>query len=208
MKVFGYLIFVLSCMTVFESIHQLEDRTLPATLSPRATMPDLYLRNAKAYLQEHSTERALANVEKAIESVEYLRKFVDPDSDRILETAIEDLKIVYGHVHTRRFGFDEVNTAFIELLNALTYVELKETEDYVKKHEVEKALHAMEYSMDHIRNALRFATGQDRVYEMLLLAQMDTIRRNHRKFTDAEIIEQIEVVLEEIDFLVTKHKLP
>lgn len=202
MKLFGYLAFSGLCFGLLYVSSLLFDHSKPPTISKEAIKPDLFLGNSKVYAQEHAYSRSLEHLDKAILAIKNIEQEIDPQSRKTVDKAVHQLQMVHDEIKADTLNVKDMNKAFLNALNALTYAEIKVTEQYIASHDLDKAKVALKYGMLHLKNALKFSQGKIREYEIQMYAELDSIIENQH-LSDDEIIARLEHLLSRLDTLVT-----
>ncbi len=198
MKLFSYIgLLFLGFLALYLSGTYIE-HFVPTTLTSEVVEPDILLSNSKRYFQDDAHERSMKHLIHAIEAIEKIEQEIDDDSKRRVDLAVVDLKNIYAEMSHDTFNITKLNEASVKALNALTYAELKVSEHYVESHELNKARIALGYGMLHIKNALLFAEGRKKEYEVQLYAEIDSIVENNH-LSDDELIEKLEHMIAELD---------
>lgn len=177
-------------------------RSEPRTVTHEAINPDLHLISSKVYAEEHAYNRSIMHLDKAIEAILDIEQEIDEDGKSTVEKAIRRLEIVRNEILHDSLSMQDMNRAFIDILNALTYAEIKVTERYIKSKDVKRAKVALKYATLHIKNAIKFSRGQARIYEMHLYSELDSIIENN-DLSDEQIIARLDHMLTEIDTAIT-----
>ena len=177
-----------------------------ALLNEQALKPDLLLDNTKFYLKEHAYERSLSQLEDAIEAMHKIEADLDDESREIIDTSILELERVKEEMLMDSLVTKDLNRAFSNALSALTLAELRVSEVLIKEHHSMDAIVAMKYGMLHIKNALKYAEGEKRDYEIHIYEELDSLLET-RTLTEDQVIEKLEEMIAELDQLVD-HELP
>lgn len=202
LKVLGYLGFTATFFGIMFIISSLFGHSEPHTLTEDAVEPDRYLQNSRVYAQEHAFGRSIEHLTKAIVAIRNIEQEIDPESQKTVDKAVAQLERVRREIEADTLDFTEMNRAFISALNALTYAEIKVTEQYLESHDVDRAQVALKYGMVHIKNALKYTQGEKRAYEIHLYAELDSITKS-KNLSNDEIIARLEHVLSELDTAIT-----
>ncbi|MAE87374.1 MAG: hypothetical protein CMB80_31865 [Flammeovirgaceae bacterium] len=170
----------------------------PVTVTSDAIDPDLFLKNSSKYYNSAAHNRSMEQLLKAIKAIEKIEQEIDEDSRKIVDFAVTDLKEIYSEMRHDTFDINKLNKASVKALNALTYAELKVTEHFVESQDLNNAKIALDYSMLHIKNALRFSEGVTKEYEIKIYSELDSLIQN-KHLSDEELIARIQQMLEELD---------
>ncbi|MFT4833436.1 MAG: hypothetical protein ACI83W_001361 [Marinoscillum sp.] len=200
MRALGYIIFVTVILLTFHFVGTFHKNTSPSTLNEEAVKPDLLLSNSRQYYSERSRRRSLHQLSMAIEAIRKIEQDMDDESKTKVDAAVAELDEIRREMSHESFDLEHLNKASIRALNALTYAELKVTEHFVESHETDKAKVALKYGMVHIKNALMYASGSKKDYELKIYEEMDSVLSDG-KLTEKEIIEKLELIIEELDNL-------
>lgn len=198
MKLFSYIGLLILGFIVLYIAGSVIHHLVPTTLTSEVVEPDILLSNTKRYFEDDAHERSMNHLIHAIEAIEKIEQEIDDDSKLKVDKAVVELKKIYAEMSHDTFNITKLNEASVKALNALTYAELKVSEHYAESHELNKARVALGYGMLHIKNALLFAEGYKKEYEVKLYAEIDSIVEN-KHLSDEELIEKLEHMITELD---------
>lgn len=196
-----YSIIILSVFLLgLWGIDQYNKSTKPVTLISDAVKPDIYLLNSKLYVVSDSPDWGMKSLVKAIQLIEGFRHQYDENSQVHIDKAMDDLTMIREDLHNGYVNLRELNNAYVQTLNALTYAQIREAEIYVQEDKMEEAKKALKYAMVHIQNALKFSEGEKKEYEIIIYSEMDSIVENS-SLTKDQIFIKLEHMLDELEDL-------
>ncbi|MBV6647161.1 MAG: hypothetical protein KI790_17010 [Cyclobacteriaceae bacterium] len=201
MKAILNLIFLALILGLLYLATYLKNANTSVVLSDEALKPDLLLDNSRLYAKENASGRSLEHLDKAIQAMRRIEEELDEESKEIVEGSIADLHVVYDELAADSLVEEDMNYAFSKALNALTLAELKISEVLILSHHSEEARLALKYGMLHVKNAIRYSSGEKRAYETHLYEEIDSLLED-RSLSNEEIIAQIEHMITELDTLV------
>lgn len=179
-------------------VQQFIGHSEPTTLTNEVIEPDILLSNSRTYFEQDAYHRSMEHLARAIEAIKRIEQDIDEDSKYKVDMAINGLNDIYRSMSQDTFNIDQLNNASIKALNALTFAELKVTEHFVESHELNKAQVALHYGILHIKNALTFAQGYKKEYEIKIYKELDSLIENHH-LSDEELIKKLEHMIGELD---------
>ncbi len=192
------LIVVFGGMQLYSNWRHANESSL---LTADAIKPDLLLDNTKYYLKEHAYERSISQLDEAIAAMREIEADLDQDSKDVIETSISDLVKVRTEMVMDSLVQEDLNRAFTNALSALTLAELKVSEVLIKEHHSMDAIVAMKYGMLHLKNALKYAEGEKKEYEIHIYEELDSLLES-RTLSEDEVIARLEQMIFELDMLV------
>ncbi len=200
LRALAYILFLIGVLLAFTFLGHFHTSTSPSTLNEEAIKPDLLLSNSRQYYSEHSRSRSLHQLRQAIIAIKKIEQDMDEESKAKVDAAIAELEEIHKEMRHESFDLKHLNQASIRALNALTFAELKVTEHFVESHETDKAMLALKYGMMHIKNALMYAAGNKKDYELKIYEEMDSLLSDGQ-LNEKEIIQKLELIIEELDNL-------
>lgn len=199
---FAYILVVIDCLVFFRLVEYYMDNNYPVCLLQKAVRPDHFLLNTRLYVLEAapSRSRSRINLERAITEMKRISQQTDSLSRIHIGTALADLSLVKAEMDSGVFSVTHINNASIQALNALTYYQIKSAEYYVLNDMSRQAVKALEFGMQHIRNALKFAKGTKKDHEIQVFSEMKSITESNN-MDKQEVIEKLEFMLDELEDL-------
>lgn len=198
MKLFLYFLFIILVLGSFELIRILVPSNKVTEASAEA---DLFISNSRLYAKEHAYGRSLSHLEMAIKSINDIEHELDPDARKTVDKAINELNVIYEEIKEHKLNNTDMNHAFTKTMNALTYAELKITENLIESDDYHKAMVALKSGMIHIENALKFADKGHLAYELTIYSQLDSLI-NHDDLSKKEIVAELDKMLSELNDLI------
>ncbi|MFK7951818.1 MAG: hypothetical protein AB8B73_03155 [Ekhidna sp.] len=171
------------------------------TITDLALEPDVLINTADRSLHDHKKLAAIAFLDDAIEMMKLLEKDGDEVSMNAIELAISDLEIVEDHIKAEDINDDLMYEAFADAMNSLAFASLRVSEKLIKEGKLEEADITLEHAMDHLQNSIRFARGEQKEDELVIVAHLQEIMDNHLQ----NDISKIDEVMAEIDSVVQAH---
>ncbi len=153
---------------ILETIH-------PITLTHDALEPDYYLKNSKLYFKDAELERSKGELALGIISLEKIRAEADTETNDLLSPSLKDLKLVYNLLPDKVDSVEQLTTPCIEVLLALTYMQIITAEELVKAEELSKAHKAIDFAKEHVKTALQMSEGDRRESEVMIYSEMNDI---------------------------------
>lgn len=200
LKAAGYIFFLLFVFAILYLSGRYIHVTKPAVLTEDAVKPDMLLLNSKIYFQEDAHKRSISHLRNAIDAIRDLEQELDEESKAKVDHSLDQLEAIYEEMSHEEFNIKHLNEASVKALNALTYAELKLTEHYVDSDELDNARVALKHGMLHVKNALKFAEGLKKEYEIHIYHEMDSLIANDQ-LSDREILRKLERMIEDLDNL-------
>lgn len=152
---------------------------------------------------EHAYERSLMHLDEGINAIREIEQDLDPESKKTVDEAVENLRVIHAEIAGDSLSMKDMNEAFVKVLNALTYAEIKVSEHFYQSEELENAQVALKYGRLHMKNALKYAEKDMRDYEVQLYSEIDSLIENNT-FSNEEIIAHLENILAELDSVVAE----
>jgi len=180
-----------------------------ASLSNEAEMPDIYLKNVEHYINEHSFDRSVYHLQKAIESIRKIEADVDVNSNELLESAVSKLQMVQGELLADSLVTEDMLHAFEYSLNALARTELKVSEMYAKTNRRDLAILALKHAKLHLRNAMMFRSSKQDAnsvrfqLEKHVFLELDSLMTNEL-ISPLQLVDKIDHIIHEMDQVVSK----
>ena len=171
------------------------------TITDLALEPDVLINTADRSLHDHKKLAAIAFLDDAIEMMKLLEKDGDDVSMQAIELAIKDLEIVEEHIKAEDINDDLMYEAFADAMNSLAYASLRVSEKLIQEGKLKEADITLEHAMDHLQNSIRFARGEQKEDELVIVAHLQEIMDNHLQ----NDISKIDEVMAEIDSVVQAH---
>jgi len=199
-RVFFYILFLVISLSSFYVLKYFHEGEKPVSLLTEATRPDNLLLNSRTHLREESMERSHSNLTGAIKKLESIKADADSMSRKHIQTSLNDLYRALELMESGKLEVDELNTASILTLNALTYYQIKSAEDFIRNNEFGKAKVALEYGKSHVKNALIFADGDKKNHEIRIYTEMDAIIGDE-SLNKSQRIKKLEEILDELEDL-------
>jgi len=197
---FFMLIAIFGGMELFTMWREANGNSL---LTSAAVKPDLLLDNTKYYLKEHAYERSMSQLDDAIKAIRNIEADLDAESRVIIESSVADLERVREEMEMDSLVTEDLNRAFSNALSALTLAELKVSEILIKQDHPMDAIVAMKYGMLHIKNALKYAQGKKKEYELHIYEELDSLL-DSRHVGEDQVIAKLEEMIKELDMLVAQ----
>ncbi|MEQ8546678.1 MAG: hypothetical protein RIC03_02155 [Cyclobacteriaceae bacterium] len=172
-----------------------------APLSSKAIIPDLLLNNTSVYYHEHAIDRSLSQLDQTIEAINNIEADLDPESKRILDLSIADLREVRKEIVKDSVDSKHLDAAFSKVLNALTLTELRVSEALIETNHGKEAKVALKYAMYHLSNSLKYTTGKKKDYEIHIYNELDSLMENGH-LTHDQMIAKLEIMIAELDSLI------
>jgi hypothetical protein len=198
-KAGGYLLALLFVFGVLYAIKVLSP-SKPIPLTGEAVDPDLHFGNSRTYFKERDYGRGLDHLIKAISDIRNIERDLDPESRALLEESISDLEIVKRELEHDSLVVEDINISYSEALNALTEAEVKVTRALIQSQHRHDAMVALKYGMMHLKNTLKYTSGDKKAAEIQIHEEINAILENPN-LTDEEIMEQLDKIEAELDSL-------
>lgn len=195
-----FLVVIVVSIIVYFKLDRERKKENP-TITELAVEPDLLINTADRYLHDSKKQTAIEFLEDAIEMMKLLEKDGDEVSMAAIEVAIKDLEIVEGHIKAEDINDDMMYEAFADAMNSLAYASLRVSEKLIKEGKKEEANITLDHAMDHLQNSIRYARGQQKEDELVIVAHLQRIMENHLESD----ISQLDEVMAEIDSVVKAH---
>ncbi len=198
-KAGGYILALLFVFGVFYGIKVLSP-SKPLPLTGQAVDPDLHFGNSRTYFKERDYGRGLDNLIKAISDIRKIERDLDPESRALLEESITDLEIVKRELEHDSLVISDINISYSEALNALTEAEIKVTRALLKSEHRHDAMVALKYGMMHLKNTLKYTSGEKKAAEIRIHDEINAIL-NNPNLSDDEMMVQLDHIIVELDSL-------
>lgn len=195
-----FLVIVLVSIFAYFKLEREKKKENP-TITDLALEPDLLINTADRSLHDHKKLAAIAFLDDAIEMMKLLEKDGDEVSMQAIEVAIGDLEIVEDHIKAEDINDDLMYEAFADAMNSLAFASLRVSEKLIKEGKMKEADITLEHAMDHLQNSIRFARGEQKEEELVIVAHLQKIMEEHLQ----NDISQIDQVMAEIDSVVKAH---
>ncbi len=195
-----FLVIVLVSIFAYFKLEREKKKENP-TITDLALEPDLLINTADRSLHDHKKLAAIAFLDDAIEMMKLLEKDGDEVSMQAIEVAIGDLEIVEDHIKAEDINDDLMYEAFADAMNSLAFASLRVSEKLINEGKMKEADITLEHAMDHLQNSIRFARGEQKEEELLIVAHLQKIMEEHLQ----NDISQIDQVMAEIDSVVKAH---
>ena len=166
-----------------------------------AVEPDLLINSADRYLHDHKRLTSIEFLEDAIDLMKLLEKDGDEVSTRAIEVAIHDLKAVENHIKAEDVNDELMYEAFADAMNSLAFASLRVSEDLIKQGKQEEADKTLHYAMDHLKNSIKYARGDQKKEEIKIVTHLNDIIEKHLQ-NDLSVLDEI---MAEIDSVVQAH---
>ncbi|SNT30942.1 hypothetical protein SAMN05421640_3339 [Ekhidna lutea] len=160
----------------------------PISISAKASVPGYALQNARLYLEEKIHSRSLLHLNEAIHSIEFLRDHADEASRKLISTGLIGLYQVKNEMTDGRFDRKKLNESSVIVLNALIYYEIASARAFILEEKRPETMKALDKAIENLRNALDFAEGNRKEYEVQIFSDMNTITSNY--YADKEVMVQ------------------
>lgn len=169
----------------------------------KATDPDFHLDNSRSYLlRDYDYQRSHEQLDKAIFAMRELEKRLDDEGKKIIEKSISDLNIIAREIEERALVKADMNIAYAEALNALTFAEIKISEHLLEIDASQDAIIELKYGMLHLRNALKYAEDDNlKEFEMHIYEELDSLIAN-KSLSHDEMKERLDQMLVELGHFV------
>lgn len=195
-----FLVIVLVSIFAYFKLDREKKKENP-TITDLALEPDLLINTADRSLHDHKKLAAIAFLDDAIEMMKLLEKDGDDVSMQAIELAIRDLEIVEEHIKADDINDDLMYEAFADAMNSLAYASLRVSEKLIKEGKLEEADITLKHAMDHLQNSIRFARGEQKEDEKVIMTHLQAIMDDHLQ----NDISKIDEVMAEIDSVVQAH---
>lgn len=196
-----YLLALAGVVMLIYVIGVFKNEQSPTPISSDASIPNYALQNARIYLIDGEHSRSLENVKEAIESLEYLHKQAQGTARKKLETGLNSLKGVAQEMENGRYDSEKLNQSSVTVHNSLIYYEICSAKTFIQNDQRPKAMEAVSMGIQHLRNALDFAKGNRKEYEVGVFSEMDQIKSNYYMDEDSmvEVLDSILVELKDLE---------
>lgn len=195
-----FLVVIVASIITYFKIDRERKKENP-TITELAVEPDLLINTADRYLHDSKKQTAIEFLEDAIEMMKLLEKDRDEVSMEAIEVAIRDLEIVEGHIKADDIDDDMMYEAFADAMNSLAFASLRISEKLIQEGKKKEADITLEHAMDHLQNSIRYARGQQKEDELVIVSHLQRIMDNHLE----NDISQLDEVMAEIDSVVKAH---
>ena len=171
--------------------------------SDDSTIADFHLDNSRAYLiRDYDYQRSHEQLDKAIEAMRELEKKLDDEGKEIIEKSISDLQIIAREIEEKALVKADMNVAYAEALNALTFAEIKISEHLLELDASQDAIIELKYGMLHLRNALKYAQDEElKNFEMHIYEELDSLIAN-KSLSHDEMKARLDQMLVELGHFV------
>lgn len=197
----GALVFLISIFYVIRLFDVSYEAEHPS-LNEKNMSPDIHLNNVRHYTREVDRDRSLYHLDKAIQSIQYLKSDVDLNTSEIVEESVKELIYVYEKIKEDTVVQDDLNHAFEFALTSLSLAELRVSVRYAESNNLKLSRIALKYAKLHLKHALEYAETNDATnYEKHIYHEIDSLLAN---FNEAPVLitERIDHMVDEIDSLI------
>lgn len=194
------LLVVISAILFYFKVDRDKKKEHPQ-ITELAVEPDLLMETADRYRHDGKRLTAIEFLEDAIDMMKLLEKDGDSVSMQAIEVAVHDLEVVESHIKADDINDDFMYEAFADAMNSLAFASLRVSEEYIKEGKKEEAAVTLEHAMDHLQNSIKYARGQQKEDEIMIVRHLNEIIENHLESDISEIDE----VMSEIDSVVKAH---
>ena len=195
-----YLSVLVGIIVLFHIVGFIKAERSPVAISSHASIPNYALQNARLYLTDKLHSRSLLHLKEAVRSIAYLRDHADDASKKHLTTGLEALKSVERDMDAGFFYSNELNENSVIALNALMYFEIASAKQFIEEEKRPQAMKALAFAIEHLRNALDFAKGNKKEYEVQIFSDINDITSNYYA-EKSELISKLDGILEELEDL-------
>jgi len=194
--------YFLTMIVVFGILYSIKlmSPSKPIPITQQAVDPDLHFGNSRTYFKEKDYGRGLDHLIKAISDIRNIERDLDPASQALLEESIGDLEIVKRELEHDSLVVEDINISYSEALNALTEAEVKVTRALLKSKHRHDAMVALKYGMMHLKNTLKYTSGDKKAAEIRIHEEMNAILENPN-LSDEEVLRQLDIIEAELDSL-------
>jgi hypothetical protein len=195
-----YLSALAGIIIVFHIVGFIKAERAPIPISTHASIPGYALQNTHIYLTDKVHSRSLLHMREALRSLEYLRDNATSASKKHLTTGLNALKRVESSMDSGFFSSDSLNKSSVIALNALIYYEIESAKKFIKEDKRPQAMKALELAISNLRNALDFAKGNKKEYEVQIFSDINSITSNYYA-EEEEMIKTLDGILLELEDL-------
>lgn len=198
-KYIGFIVLVCS-LTYFFTQSNLNYQDEHISLNDKNLNTDLYLSNTRHFIKEKALDRGLFHLEKAITSLQNFEEDIDITSGEQVDKAIEKLNHIKRAIHYDSLNIEDMNAAFSTTLKTLTLAELRVSENYAITNNLDYSLLALKYAKLHLRHALEYANMPERINELKIYAELDSLIKS-KKIAPTEVMIRIDKMVKEMNIL-------
>ncbi|MEQ8903785.1 hypothetical protein [Ekhidna sp.] len=196
-----YLAVLAGSIIAFHIVGFIKAEGSPVAISSHASIPGYALQNAHIYLTDKVHSRSLLHMREAVRSIEYLKNNASGASKKHLTTGLNALKRVESMMDSGLFHSDSLNINSVIALNALIYYEIEHAKAFIEQEKRPQAMKALELAIANLRNALDFAKGNKKEYEVQIFSDINSVTSNYYADKDDMIVilDGILMELEDLD---------